>query len=103
MNNQEKGLLYEKFIKSIIINNLGKNAYLWNECPENILIENKMFPDFLLQRRDDAEKLMAQERVEEKTGVDKYVQNGPFSWNGFDCHTNVKNWWREWPECKLRV
>jgi len=34
---------------------------------------------------------------------DNYVQNGPFSWNGFDCHTNVKNWWREWPECKLRV
>jgi len=42
MNNQEKGLLYEKFIKSIIINNLGKNAYLWNECPENILIENNL-------------------------------------------------------------
>ena len=42
MNNQEKGLLYEKFIKSIIINNLGKNAYLWNECPENILIDNNL-------------------------------------------------------------
>jgi superfamily II DNA or RNA helicase len=42
MNNQEKGLLYEKFIKDIIINNLGKNAYLWNECPENILIENNL-------------------------------------------------------------
>ena len=43
---------------------------------KTILIENKMFPDFLLQRRDDAEKLMAQERVEERTAVDKYVQNG---------------------------
>ena len=43
---------------------------------KNILIENKMFPDFLLKRRDDAEKLMAQERVEEKIGIDKYVQNG---------------------------
>lgn len=34
---------------------------------------------------------------------DKYVQTGPFSWNGFDMHTNTKNWWREWKECKLCV
>jgi len=42
MNNQEKGLLYERFIKNYIISYLNKNAYLWNECPENILIENKL-------------------------------------------------------------
>jgi len=42
MNNQEKGILYEKYIKNIIINNLNKPAYLWNECPENILIENNL-------------------------------------------------------------
>ena len=55
MNNQEKGLLYEKFIKSIIINNLGKNAYLWNECPENILIDNNLIHshnDMRLLRKD---------------------------------------------------
>ena len=39
MNNQEKGLLYEKFVKDFIIQKIGRNAYLWNECPENILIE----------------------------------------------------------------
>jgi site-specific DNA-cytosine methylase len=43
---------------------------------KNILIENKMIPDFLLERKNTAEKLMAQERVEEKTDVDKYIQNG---------------------------
>jgi superfamily II DNA or RNA helicase len=42
MNNQEKGLLYEKYVKDFIIQKLGKNAYLWNECPENILIENNL-------------------------------------------------------------
>ena len=30
-----------------------------------------------------------------------FIQNGPYSWNGFDCNTSVKNWWREWPECQL--
>jgi len=39
MNNQEKGLLYERYVKDIIIQKLNKNAYIWNECPENILIE----------------------------------------------------------------
>ena len=42
MNNQEKGLLYEKYVKDFIIKNLSKNAYLWNECPENILIDNNL-------------------------------------------------------------
>jgi len=42
MNNQEKGLLYEKYVKSFIMQQLGKNAYLWNECPENILISNNL-------------------------------------------------------------
>ncbi len=34
---------------------------------------------------------------------DNYVQNGPFSWNGYEMHRNVKSWWREWKECKLCV
>ena len=42
MNNQEKGLLYERYVKDFIILYLYKNAYLWNECPENILIENNL-------------------------------------------------------------
>jgi superfamily II DNA or RNA helicase len=42
MNNQEKGLLYERYIKDFIIQKIGGNAYLWNECPENILIENAL-------------------------------------------------------------
>lgn len=41
-NNQEKGLFYEKYVRDFIIENLHKNAYLWNECPENILINNNL-------------------------------------------------------------
>jgi len=55
MNNQEKGLLYEKYIKNFIIKQLGKNAYLWNECPENILIANNLIHshnDMRLLRKD---------------------------------------------------
>ena len=42
MNNQEKGLIYERYVKDFIIQKIGKNAFLWNECPENILIENAL-------------------------------------------------------------
>ena len=42
MNNIEKGFKYEKQIKSLIIENTNYNAYLWNECPELILIENNL-------------------------------------------------------------
>ncbi len=42
MNNQEKGLIYEKYVKDFIIQKIGRKAYLWNECPENILIENAL-------------------------------------------------------------
>ena len=55
MNNQEKGLIYERFIKNIIISKLNKPAYLWNECPETILIENKLVSshnDLRLLRKD---------------------------------------------------
>jgi|LakMenE01Jun11ns_1017448.scaffolds.fasta_scaffold9959347_22 superfamily II DNA or RNA helicase len=40
MSNQDKGRDYEQFIKNFIVHKLHKNAYLWNECPENILIQN---------------------------------------------------------------
>jgi len=55
MNNHEKGLLYEKYVKNFIIQQLGKNAYLWNECPENILIANNLIHshnDMRLLRKD---------------------------------------------------
>jgi superfamily II DNA or RNA helicase len=55
MNNQTKGLLYEKYVRDFIIQNLNKNAYLWNECPENILIENSLIDshnDMRLLRKD---------------------------------------------------
>jgi superfamily II DNA or RNA helicase len=55
MNNQEKGLLYEKYVKNFIIQKIGKNAYLWNECPENLLIENSLIHshnDMRLLRKD---------------------------------------------------
>ena len=42
MNNIEKGFNYEKQIKKSIIENTNYNAYLWNECPEVILIENNL-------------------------------------------------------------
>ena len=42
MNNQEKGQLYEKIVKDFIIQKQCKNAYLWNECPETILIDQKL-------------------------------------------------------------
>ena len=50
MNNQEKGLLYERYVKDFIISNLYKNAYLWNECPENILIENNLIHSKILKK-----------------------------------------------------
>ena len=55
MNNQEKGLRYERFVKAFIIQHLEKNAYLWNECPENILIQNNLIHshnDMRLIRKD---------------------------------------------------
>jgi superfamily II DNA or RNA helicase len=55
MNNQEKGLLYEKYVKDFIIQKIGCNAYLWNECPENILIDNALVDshnDMRLIRKD---------------------------------------------------
>ena len=42
MDNIEKGFKYEKQIKSLIIENTNHNAYLWNECPELILIKNNL-------------------------------------------------------------
>ena len=56
MNNYEKGYKYEKEIKNYIINDLKKNAYLWSETPETILIENGIIGthnDLRLKRKED--------------------------------------------------
>ena len=42
MNTIEKGLYYERYVKDYIIKNFNKEVYLWNECPEKILIEHKL-------------------------------------------------------------
>jgi superfamily II DNA or RNA helicase len=55
-NNLIKGFLYEKQIKDYIINNLQKNAYLWSETPETILISNGIIGshnDLRLKRKDN--------------------------------------------------
>ena len=40
MNSQEKGIYYEKFIKSYLQSqNLHKRIFLWNEIPEQVLID----------------------------------------------------------------
>lgn len=53
--NQQKGLKYEFYIRDFIRSQLNKIAYLWNECPETILIENKLIPShnhMRMQRKD---------------------------------------------------
>jgi superfamily II DNA or RNA helicase len=55
MDNIIKGTLYEKQILNYIINNLDKNAYLWSDCPENILIKNNILGshnDIRIRRKD---------------------------------------------------
>jgi hypothetical protein len=37
-----KGYKYEVFVKNHIINNLNKEAYLWKDIPEKILIDCKL-------------------------------------------------------------
>ena len=39
MNNNLKGYLYEKQIKNHIINNMGYEAYLWDDVPETLLLD----------------------------------------------------------------
>lgn len=39
MDNQIKGKLYEIQIKNYIINELNKDAYLWEHTPEDLLIK----------------------------------------------------------------
>ena len=55
MDNIIKGTLYEKQILNYIINKLDKKAYLWSDCPENILIKNNILGshnDIRIRRKD---------------------------------------------------
>ncbi len=40
VNNYQKGYFYEINVKNYIINNLNKQAFLWSEIPETILVEH---------------------------------------------------------------
>lgn len=76
MNNQEKGLLYERFVKDFIIQKIGKNAFLWNECPENILIEKALIHshnDMRLIRKDIKEGYL---HCHKDIGIDVIQING---------------------------
>jgi superfamily II DNA or RNA helicase len=42
LSNHQKGLQYELYIRDFIRTQLNKKAYLWNECPENILLSNNL-------------------------------------------------------------
>ena len=42
MTNNDKGYLYELQIRDYIINELRKPAYLWNDTPETILLDNNI-------------------------------------------------------------
>ena len=63
MDNIIKGYNYEIQIKFYIINNLNKLAYLWNEVPENILINNGIIGSHNEHRLNRKNKLI-------DTGVD---------------------------------
>ena len=63
MDNIIKGYNYEIQIKFYIINNLNKLAYLWNEVPENILINNSIIGSHNEHRLNRKNKLI-------DTGVD---------------------------------
>jgi superfamily II DNA or RNA helicase len=65
--NQVKGFNYEVQIRDYIRNTLKKNAYLWNDTPENILIKSGIIGSH------NQHRLMRKERKEnpiQDTGVD---------------------------------
>ena len=53
----EKGYKYEVFVKNHIINNLNKEAYLWKDIPEKILIDCKLIHSHNENRLKRKEKL----------------------------------------------
>jgi superfamily II DNA or RNA helicase len=53
----EKGYKYEVFVKNHIINNLNKEAYLWKDIPERILIDSKLINSHNENRLKRKEKL----------------------------------------------
>ena len=50
MENQIKGYLYEIQIRDYIINCLKNPAYLWNDTPETILIQNNIIGSHNINR-----------------------------------------------------
>jgi superfamily II DNA or RNA helicase len=57
-NNKIKGDEYEVFVKNHIINNLNKEAYLWKDIPEKILIDSGLIHSQNENRLKRKEKLI---------------------------------------------
>ena len=57
MSSIEKGYIYEVYVKNHIINNLNKEAYLWKDIPEKILIDSKLINSHNENRLKRKEKL----------------------------------------------
>jgi hypothetical protein len=56
MNNKLKGYLYEVQIKNYIVNKLNKQAFLWSETPESLLLEHKIIGShnkFILNKKNN--------------------------------------------------
>ena len=58
MSSIEKGYKYEVFVKNYIINNLNKEAYLWKDIPEKILIDSGLIHSQNENRLKRKEKLI---------------------------------------------
>ena len=87
MDNIIKGNNYEVFIKNHIINNLNKNAYLWNDIPENILLHAKLI------HSHNEERIKRKNKFKNKlidVGVD-ILQINDNSYNLVQCKNGYNN------------
>ena len=67
MNNVIKGHEYELYVKHHIINKLNKEAYLWNETPERILLKNNIIGS---HNENRIRRIEYKENSLQDTGVD---------------------------------
>ena len=80
---QEKGFNYEIQIRDHIINSLQKQAYLWNDAPETLLINSGIIGSHnenRLRRKENKENNEYKENQLQDTGidiiqVDDYIKN----------------------------
>jgi superfamily II DNA or RNA helicase len=70
MNNQTKGYLYEIQIRDYIINVLNKPAYLWNDVPETILLQNNIIGSHNAHRITRKQHKLNKVNPLQDTGID---------------------------------